>query len=74
VVVSGAVPKEVVIDGFNGIRVNSYNPVDYANALERLLEDEKLWLRLSQNEQEFVRQFNYVNIASRYLELIRRFM
>jgi len=74
VVVSGAVPKEVVIDGFNGIRVNSYNPVDYANALERLLEDEKLWLRLSQNEQEFVRQFNYVNIASRYLELIHRFM
>ena len=74
VVVSGAVPKEVVIDGFNGIRVNSYNPVDYANALERLLEDEKLWLRLFQNEQEFVRQFNYVNIASRYLELIRGFM
>jgi glycosyltransferase involved in cell wall biosynthesis len=74
VVVSGAVPKEVVIDGFNGIRVNSYNPVDYANALERLLEDEKLWLRPSQNEQEFVRQFDHVNIASRYLELIHRFM
>ena len=74
VVASGAVPKEVVIDGFNGIRVNSYNPVDYANALERLLDDEKLWLRLSQNEQEFVRQFDYVNIASRYLELIHGFM
>jgi glycosyltransferase involved in cell wall biosynthesis len=74
VVVSSAVPEEVVINGYNGIRVNSYNPIDYANALERLLEDEKLWLRLSQNEQEFVRQFDYVNIASRYLELIRRFM
>jgi len=74
VVVSSAVPEEVVINGYNGIRVNSYNPIDYANALERLLKDEKLWLRLSQNEQEFVRQFDHVNIASRYLELIRRFM
>jgi glycosyltransferase involved in cell wall biosynthesis len=47
VVISSAVPEEVIIDGYNGIRVNSYNPIDYANALERLLEDEKLWLRLS---------------------------
>jgi len=74
VVVSSAVPEEVVINGYNGIRVNSYDPIDYANALERLLEDEKLWLRLSQNEQEFVRQFDHVNIASRYLELIHGFM
>ena len=74
VVASGAVPKEVVIDEFNGIRVNSYDPIDYANALERLLKDEKLWLGFSQNEQGFVRQFDHVNIANRYLELIRRFM
>jgi glycosyltransferase involved in cell wall biosynthesis len=74
VVVSGAVPEEVVIDGFNGIRVNSYDPRDYVNALERLLKDEKLRLRLSKNWQEFVKQFDYVNIASRYLELIHRFM
>jgi len=74
VVASSAVPEEVVINGYNGIRVNSYNPIDYANALERLLEDEKLWLRLSQNGQEFVRQFDHVNIASRYLELIHGFM
>jgi len=30
-VVSSAVPGEVVVDGFNGIRVNSYDPVDYAD-------------------------------------------
>jgi len=74
VVVSSAVPEEIVTNGYNGIRLNSYDPIDYANALDRLLKDEKLWLRLSQNGQVFVRQFDHVNIASRYLELIHRFM
>jgi len=31
-VVSSAVPGEVVVDGFNGIRVNSYDPGDYADS------------------------------------------
>jgi glycosyltransferase involved in cell wall biosynthesis len=56
VVVSSAVPEETVTNGYNGIRVNSYNSIRYANALEKLLKDEEeQWLRLSQNEQEFVR-------------------
>jgi len=42
VVVSNAVPEEVIINNFNGIRVNSFNPQDYANALEKLLTDEEL--------------------------------
>jgi len=47
VVVSNAVPEEVVINNFNGIRVNSFNPEDYASALEKLLTDKELWLELS---------------------------
>jgi glycosyltransferase involved in cell wall biosynthesis len=66
------VPEEVVIDDFNGIRVNSYNPEDYANALERLLRDEELWLKFSRNSLEFVKQFDYVEVAKRYEELCRR--
>jgi glycosyltransferase involved in cell wall biosynthesis len=46
-VVSNVVPEEVVINNFNGIRVNSFNPEDYANALEKLLTDKELWLELS---------------------------
>jgi glycosyltransferase involved in cell wall biosynthesis len=34
VVVSNAVPEEVIINNFNGIKANSFNPEDYANALE----------------------------------------
>jgi len=71
VVVSSAVPGEVVIDGFNGIRVNSYDPDDYASALEKLLLGEMLWVKLSRNSLEFVRQFNYIEVAKNYIDVIR---
>ena len=70
VVVSSAVPEEVVINNFNGIRVDSFNPEDYADALEKLLTDEELWLKLSRNGLEFVKQFDYIEIAKRYISII----
>lgn len=70
VVVSNAVPEEVVINNFNGIRVNGFNPEDYANALEKLLADEELWLKLSRNGLEFVKQFDYIEIAKRYVSIV----
>jgi len=73
-VVSSAVPGNVVVDGFNGIRVNSLDPVDYANALERLLKDEDLWLRLSRNGVESVKRFDYVEVARRYEDIFRRLL
>jgi glycosyltransferase involved in cell wall biosynthesis len=70
VVVSNAVPEEVVINNFNGIRVGSFNPEDYANALEKLLADEELWLELSRNGLEFIKRFDYIEIAKRYVSII----
>jgi glycosyltransferase involved in cell wall biosynthesis len=70
-VVSTAVPEEVVIDGYNGLRVHRLDPRDYAAALERLLTDQELWLKLSRNGQEFVQQFNYIEIANKYINLIK---
>ena len=74
VVISNSVPEEVVINDFNGIRVNSYNPEDYANALEKLLRDEELWLKLSRNGLEFVKRFDYVEIAKRYINVIHEIL
>jgi glycosyltransferase involved in cell wall biosynthesis len=74
VIVSNAVPDEVVINGFNGIRVGSFNPEDYANALESLFKNDELWLRLSKNGLEFVKQFNYIEIAKKYIDLIRELL
>ena len=69
-VVSSAVPDEAVIDGFNGLRINSLDPKAYAEALEKLLIDSELWDTLRRNGLEFVKQFDYVNIARKYLDLI----
>ena len=33
--------------------------------------DEELWLRVSRNGLEFVRQFDHIRIARRYEELLR---
>jgi len=74
VIVSNAVPDEVVINGFNGIRVGSFNPEDYANALESLLKNDELWLKLSKNGLEFVKQFSYIEIAKKYIDLIRELL
>jgi glycosyltransferase involved in cell wall biosynthesis len=70
VIVSNAVPEEVVV---NGIRVNSFSSEDYANALEKLLIDEELWLKLSKNGREFVKKFDYVRISKKYEKMIRGF-
>ena len=72
VVVSNAVPEEVVLNNFNGIRVGSFNPEDYANALEKLLLNEELWLKLSRNGLEFVKQFDHVRIAKEYEAMIKK--
>jgi len=72
VVVSNAVPEEVVLNNFNGIRVSSFNPKDYANALEKLLLNEELWLKLSRNGLEFVKQFDHVRIAKEYEAVIKK--
>ena len=72
VVVSGAVPEEVVLNNFNGIRVSSFNPEDYANALEKLLLNEELWLKLSKNGLEFIKQFDHVRIAKEYEAMIKK--
>jgi len=74
VVVSNAVPREVVVNNFNGIRINSFDPVDYANALEKLLSNEDLWLRFSRNGLEFAKRFNYVKIAKKYIAIIRQLL
>ncbi len=72
VVASDAVPEEVIVDGYNGVRVRSLNPQDYAAALEKLLVDEELWIKLSTNGIEFIKQFDYINIAKRYIEIVEK--
>ena len=74
VIVSNAVPEEVVINSFNGIGINSFDPVDYANVLEILLSNEDLWLSLSRNGLEFIKRLDYIGIAKKYIAIIRQLL
>ncbi|MCX8137675.1 MAG: glycosyltransferase [Pyrobaculum aerophilum] len=69
-VVSNAVPEEVLVDGVNGIRLNSLNPIDYADALEKVLKDDELWANLSKNGRKFAENFDHVKIASQYTAIV----
>ncbi|MEM4575792.1 MAG: glycosyltransferase, partial [Archaeoglobaceae archaeon] len=69
-IVSEAIPDEVVINGFNGFRVRSFNPDDYAKALLKIFENNDEWYRISKNAVEFSKQFDHIEIAKRYLSLI----
>jgi glycosyltransferase involved in cell wall biosynthesis len=71
VVVSNAIPDEVVVSGFNGIRVNSLEPMEWAKALENVVTNEGLWLKLSRNGLDFAKRFDYLEIAREYINLIR---
>lgn len=68
-VVSEAIPDEVIVDGFNGFRINSFDPYDYSVALLKLIDEDK-WSLMSRNAVEFVNQFDHVKIARKYVELV----
>lgn len=70
VVVSEAVPPEIVINNYNGFRVKTYNPADYAELLALLLKDPIVWTRLSENASKFVAHFDHISIARKYSELL----
>lgn len=74
VVVFNAVPEEIVVGNFNGIRVDSFNSEDYTNALENLLKHEELWTKISRNSIESVKQFDYMEIAKRYINIIHELL
>jgi len=70
-VVSYAIPGHVVIDGFNGFRIQ--NPHDVERFTEKtyeLLTDESLWEKLSLNAKRHVQQFDCINVAKEYLNLL----
>jgi glycosyltransferase involved in cell wall biosynthesis len=72
VVVSQAIPSEVVIENFNGFRIDTSNPADYARAIAMLMKDPILWTRLSQNASRSVRRYDHVGVAKQYVELIEK--
>jgi glycosyltransferase involved in cell wall biosynthesis len=71
VVVSGAVPDEVIMDGITGFKVNTFDPEQYARRLKMLIEGSR-WESISANARKYAREFEATKIAGRYLEIIQR--
>jgi Glycosyltransferase len=69
VVGSNCTPEEALVDGYNGFRINGINPNDYAKKLEMILSNHELWERISSNGMKLVKNYDYISISKRYLEL-----
>jgi len=69
VVGSNAIPSELLIDGYNGFRLRTFDAKMYAKQLYKVLHDEKLWLKLHRNARRTAEEHDSKRIALKYLEL-----
>jgi len=72
VVVSDAVPYEVVLDGYNGFRVHNFEPNEYATRLASLLTDDGVWREISRNALKTANDYSHIKIAKDYENIIAR--
>ena len=72
VVVSEAVPSELVSDGRNGFRVQSLEVPPYAARLASLFTNNALWKAISADAVETARDYAHLKIAEKYTDMIAR--
>ena len=68
IVGSESLSRDVLVDGVNGI-VADTEPKAMAAAFELLLNDDKLWTRLTAGAGRIVKRFDAVRIAKEYVKL-----
>jgi len=71
VVVSEAIPEEVVRNGINGFRIFSFEPNDYAAKHFVLFKNDNLWKKISRHACEEAEKYTYTNVAKQYENIIR---
>jgi len=74
VVVSSAIPSELVKDGFNGFRLLQYDPNLYAKRIKALLTDDDMWDGMSKNALKTARKYSHIKVAKLYLHAIQDIM
>ncbi|MEM2293077.1 MAG: glycosyltransferase family 4 protein [Candidatus Bathyarchaeia archaeon] len=68
VVTTNSITRDIAVNGFNCL-VCKIDTEEFAEALKRLLYDDILWERLSENARLSVKEFDADKVAERYLEL-----
>jgi D-inositol-3-phosphate glycosyltransferase len=61
----------VIDDGVTGVLVEGWDPVDYAEAVNRLLDDPDLAAKMADAAMVWARRFSWQATTKRYLELYR---
>ena len=64
-------PKEIIIDKHNGILVENQNIDMLTEAMNSLVEDEKLYQHCKQNAKSSVTQFDIEIIGKQWIELLK---
>jgi glycosyltransferase involved in cell wall biosynthesis len=70
VVVSSAVPREVVVDRCNGFRLKSLDPDMYAQKLAILFNQASAWREMSKNALKSSEKYSHFKIAETYQNII----
>jgi glycosyltransferase involved in cell wall biosynthesis len=70
VVASSGVPEGAVRDGMNGLRYPYGDIAALSSAICKVLEDDQLHARLSQNGREFARGFAWRKIGAQYADVV----
>lgn len=63
-------PGEIIKSEFNGLMVENHNPIALANAFDRMLEDEKLYLNCCKNASISVEKFSISNISEAWKAIL----
>jgi glycosyltransferase involved in cell wall biosynthesis len=72
VVVSDGVPRDVVVDGYNGFIYPFGNIEALAAGIARLMDDELVWSRMSGNAHEWSKRFTWERSVSKFAEILAR--
>lgn len=66
-----AISKDILIDGYDGFRVQPNNVEMFASRIDSLIKDDDLWSKASRNAQEVAKRCDKKNIALDYLSLYK---
>ena len=64
--------EDVLEEGYNGLSAQYNNPLDFADAIEKLIKQPELRKKMSRNSIEKSKQFTWESIAKKYLELYEK--
>lgn len=63
-------PSEIIINETNGLLVENNNPLAFADALNRMIEDKKLYLNCKSNATSSVEKFSMEKIGSQWKSIL----